>query len=115
MRETWCVPGSPTPAKTNGGGLGFAEFSNVEAGVQTLYADVYEEIAGLVGDEGDDNEPTRARALAAVVDVMNTFCSFVVCGSGDCEMLSVLRRLENMALGAANYRTKQSNITDYFK
>lgn len=76
---------------------------------------MHEEIAdsGLVSDD-DNNEPARMPTLVAVVDVVNT-CSFVECGSPNYEMLSVLSRLKNMALGAANYCTKQSNITDYFK
>lgn len=101
----------------DGEGLGFVEYSSVEAGVQTSYADVHEDVVdtGLDGDDGDDNEPARAPALASVVDAVNTFRSFVECSGGDSEMLSIVSRFENMALGAANYRNKQSNITDYFK
>ncbi|KAL3244860.1 hypothetical protein MRX96_018449 [Rhipicephalus microplus] len=101
----------------DGEGLGFVEYSSVEAGVQTSYADLHEEVtdSGQVGDYGDNNEPARAPTLASVVDAMNTFRSFVKSSGGDSEMPTIVSRFENMSLGAAYYHNKQSSITDYVK
>lgn len=107
----------PELGKEDGGRLGFAEYLNVEADVQTAYADVESEITDSVsgGDNGDDNEPTRAPALAVVVDSVSIVRSFVECSGGDFNMLRVVSQLENMALGTVNYRAMQSRINDYFK
>ncbi|KAL3245004.1 hypothetical protein MRX96_018400 [Rhipicephalus microplus] len=93
---------------SDGEGLGFVEYSSVEAGVQRSYANVHEDVteSEQVGDDGDDNEPDRAPDLALVVDAVNTSRSFVLCSSGDSEMLSIVSRFENMALGVANYCNK---------
>lgn len=102
--------------KEDDGRLGFAKYSNVEAHVQTMYADVEDEITDSVpvADDSNDNEFTQAPTLVAVIDSVTIVHSFIECSGGDFDMLRVMIQLENMPLGVANYRAKLSRIRDYF-
>ncbi|CAN7994845.1 unnamed protein product [Ixodes pacificus] len=93
----------------------FTEYLNMEENEQTCYADLEREITDSVTAEiDDDDEPPWAPALGEVIQSLNVVRSFVECNGGDSEMLRLVSPLENMTFGAANYRTRQSHIDDYF-
>lgn len=68
----------------------------------------------MTAEIDDNDEPPRAPAVGEVIQSLNVVRSFVECNGGDSEMLRLVSLLKNMTVGAANYRTRQSHIDDYF-
>lgn len=109
-------------AEDESNAVGFAEYINIESEEQTGYSDLESEItAGTnMRDDSDDSdddtdEPPRAPALGEVIGSLNVIRSFVECRGGSSEMFRLFDQLESMTLGAANYRTRQTSISDYFQ
>ncbi|XP_070395519.1 tigger transposable element-derived protein 4-like [Dermacentor albipictus] len=69
-------------------GLTFVEYLSTELDVQTSYANLEGEISdnGPSNEGEGDVEPTRAPALAAVVESLNVVRSFVECSGGNSEL-----------------------------
>ncbi|KAK8772241.1 hypothetical protein V5799_024515 [Amblyomma americanum] len=102
--------------------VGFAEYLNFESEEQTGNSDLESEITAVMNkrddsDDSDDDtdEPPRAPALGEVIGSLNVIRSFVECHGGSTEMFHLVGQLESMTFGAANYRTRQTSISDYFQ